>query len=75
MTLDELLGKKAAELEALTTQQLNEFFEPYLRYTRPELVTKSSSSKKPVNYAALEKQAKKEKTNEILKQLGIDLKL
>lgn len=75
MTLEELLGKSASEMEALTTQELNEFFAPYLQYTRPELANKSSSTKKPVNYAAAEKQAKKDKTNEILKQLGIDLKL
>lgn len=38
MTLTQLLNSDADTLEKLTTEELNKFFEPYLRVTRPELV-------------------------------------
>jgi len=45
MTIEELVGKSDKELCALTVEELNKYFEPYLKVTRPELAEKPEKSK------------------------------
>lgn len=69
MTISELLNMSADELDALTAEQKEEYFKPYLIYTRPELQDpniKIQSVKKQLSAS------KQQKVNDILKKFGID---
>ena len=81
MTLEKLLQCSADELEKMTTKELEEFFKPYLQFTRPEMVTQSQSNKvsgsERKSYKTEEdwtKAQKKKKAQEMARQLGIELK-
>ena len=73
MTIEQLLGYKASELEALSDEELLKIFAPYLKVTRPEIATgKIHSAKriKRVSHTHDELDAAKQKANELMKQLG-----
>lgn len=76
MTIEQLLGKSAAELKALTDKELEEYFKPYLTVTRPELAekpTKGQPRKENTYNPSLN--LKKQKALEMARQLGIELEL
>jgi len=79
MTFEKLLECSAAQLESMSDKELAEHLEPYLKFTKPEFIEKpTQSTKRSVSsgdYVSQEKQAKKAKAQDILQQLGIDLKL
>lgn len=78
MTIECLLECSADELEKMTDAELKAHFAPYLQFTRPELIQKSSvTTKRNISTGSYrsEKNEKKQKANDILKQLGIDLKI
>jgi hypothetical protein len=77
MTHEEILGCSAEQLKAMTDEQLLKYYEPYLCITRPELAEKPTRG--IVRQGSLplsaEKRAKRDKVNDILQGLGIDLKI
>lgn len=44
MTLEQILGMSAEGLEALSDKELEDFFTPYFKVTRPELIEKKTKS-------------------------------
>lgn len=78
MTLEELLESDAATLERMTTEQLTEFFKPFLHLTRPEMQrTLGSPAGKPkvISRAAIDtNKARMLRGKQVLlEQYGIDL--
>jgi hypothetical protein len=77
MTHEQILNCSAAELKAMTDEQLLEWYKPYLTITRPELAEKpvkgvTRNMGAPIS---AEKRAKRDKVNDILSNLGLDLKI
>lgn len=76
MTHEEILNCSAEQLKAMTDEQLLEWYKPYLTITRPELATKPVKSvTRSMMPISAEKQAKKNKVNDILQNLGFDFKV
>lgn len=76
MTIEQLLGKSADELAALTDAQLNEYFAPYLVVTRPELASKPEKGNvRKANTYNPNFNLKKQKALEMARQLGIELEI
>ncbi len=74
MTLDKFLELPAAELKAMTTPQLHEYFGPFLSITRPDRVVKTvDAAVKPKTSSAVRE--KTAQVNDMLAGLGIDLKI
>lgn len=77
MTLDDLLGLQAKDLEKLSDDEIKKFFEPYLNVTRPERVEKEvalyARPSAAINMESAEKKAKIAKAKELARQLGINL--
>lgn len=74
MTLEQLLNSSADELEKLTDKQLEDFFAPYFKVTRPELAEKPEQNK-PRTYTPNPMEEKRKKAIEMAKKLGIELPL
>lgn len=53
MTLSQLLNSDADTLEKLTNDELNKFFEPYLRVTRPEMVAEERAKNPHANQGSV----------------------
>lgn len=71
MTVEKYLNSEPDVLEKITDAEMQEYFKSCLHITRPELAPAPTSTKRstaPTN-------TKKDKANDILKQLGIDLKI
>jgi hypothetical protein len=68
MTIEQLRNCSAAELQAMSREQLLEYFKPYLHITRPEQAGKQE--KKPAS-----KKQQFDAANDLLKNLGINFKL
>ena len=68
MTIEQLRNCSAGELQAMSRDQLLEYFKPYLHITRPE------QAEKPGKKPAFKKQ-QFDAANMLLKNLGIDFKL
>jgi len=72
MTIEQILDCSADQLEALTDEQLLEYFKPFLNVTRPELAPKKERSSlsqgtlMPINTKTIA-------AAEQLKSLGIDV--
>ena len=77
MTVEELLGKSADELESFTDAEFEEWLKPYLPYTRPELqqvTAKTTNNKRIASHS--ERLSKKQLAEQILfEQLGRRIKL
>lgn len=74
MTLEEILGLPADELEKITDKQWLEFIEPYLKVTRPELAEKPKQNKsRPASARESLSEQKKKRAQGLLASLGIDL--
>lgn len=88
MTIEQILGLTADELEKLSDDQLREYFKPYLDYTIPssDKDDESSSpapSRKPVSTLSKDeklrisieaaKKAKQDKAKELMEKFGIDI--
>jgi len=69
MTIEALLHFSAAELEAMFDQQLTEYFAPFFKVTRPELIERPVTGVKRVTTYA---DAKTRLGIEKLAALGID---
>lgn len=77
MTLEELLGKSAAELEVMTDKELLEYFQPVLHITRPELCSKPTKNE-PRRISSTQTNgfnSKKQKALAMARELGIELDL
>lgn len=48
MTLEELLDCSADKLQAMTNQELEDYFRPYFAVTRPECARRKPSSSQPI---------------------------
>lgn len=76
MTIEQLLGMGADEIEKLKPDQLIAYFGDKLSITRPELAQQESrkSTKTPTQMTFLspEEQAKKQKIKDIMLEMGID---
>jgi hypothetical protein len=70
MTISELLGSSADQLDKLTPQQLNEWFEPYLKVTRPELAIKEHKASSGVRHST-----RSNKAQSIAEQLELTRRL
>lgn len=73
MTIEKLLGMSSTELKAMTREQLEEYFKPYLVVTRPELAPKPQLGPKirtASGIAKTHRDNKKQQALEILKQHG-----
>jgi len=77
MTHEQILGCSAEQLKAMTDEQLLEYYKAYLTITRPELATKPTKSIARTGSMPIsaEKRAKRDKVNDILQNLGLDLKI
>jgi hypothetical protein len=71
MTLEKLLKCSVAELKAMDSVQLEKYFAPYLNVTRPSRVVKPTSKVK----RSSNENAKAAQINDMLKGLGINVKL
>jgi hypothetical protein len=69
MTIEQLRNCSAAELQAMSREQLLEYFKPYLHITRPE------QAEKPKGKTGSATKVKFDAANMMLKNLGIDFKL
>lgn len=70
MTIEDLLGMSADELEAMSDEQKKQVLSQYFNVTRPEFAPRVASSERQVSVAEKAKfSAKMEK----LKALGLDL--
>jgi hypothetical protein len=77
MTIEKLLQCSADQLEAMSDVELQKYFEPYLKFTRPELVEKPEAKehrRQSFNEEDYQKKLKRDKARAMAKQLGIDLK-
>lgn len=76
MTL-EILTKSAAELEAMSTAELEAYFEPYLNVTRPERQDKeiiaASKSQAVKNKSSVENSDAYKKARAIAAQMGLKI--
>ena len=79
MTIEELLECDADTLEKMTDQQLLEYFTPYLKVTRPEMVAVSKAVDGAPKFKKMpldtRKAAKYAEANKIFEQLGLNVKL
>lgn len=77
MTIESLCKMSAAQLEAMTDQQLLTYFTPFLKVTRPELVEKPTPSNiaRPSYTRKSQKDEKLDRAKAALAQLGLELKL
>lgn len=82
MTIEKLLEMPGKQLEALTDNELLEYFKPYLHVTRPESTvarftdsTKSSGGSKSNVDKAISKMTPESaaRLKELAKQMGLDL--
>lgn len=71
MTLEELLDSSAAQLKALSDQQLLDFFKAQLPVTRPELAPRPKNQSESLSPEALKRKLVLEK----LKAAGLDVDL
>ena len=62
MTIEQLVGKSAAELKAMSDEDVLKYFEPYLKFTRPDLAEKPQ----PNNKRSIEKPTRELKNRDIL---------
>lgn len=81
MTLEQLLECSADELEKMSYEELAKHFEPYLKITRPELAKKPEKSIKRSGSTSMktvvnsEKAKKFTQANEIMKALGLNVRV
>lgn len=61
MTIEQLLGMSASQLEAMSNEELEKYFSPYLKFTRPELQTEETR-RKSKNFGSSSKRAMQENT-------------
>jgi len=77
MTIEKLLQCSADELEKMSDEELYKYFEPFLKFTRPELVEKDIEEKPRRqsfhNEEDWQKKQKRDKAKAMAKQFGIDL--
>ena len=74
MTIEQLLGKKADELDKLTYEELEIYFRPYFPVTRPEL--QEMKQPKLKKFMGVSEKAEAISTaNDILKQLGFKVRI
>lgn len=59
MTIEQLLGMSASQLEAMSNEELESYFSPFLKFTRPELQTEETR-KKQKNFSSNSKRAAQE---------------
>ena len=75
MTLEKLLECNASELEKMSNEELLKYFEPYLKFTRPELAVKPAI-KNAAKFGKHESKSEKERlAMQIASQFGIELNL
>lgn len=72
MTIEQLLNKSADELEKMTEAELQGYFEPYLKFTRPDLAEKPkpNGTVRRIEHRQIKN---KDIVSGILGSLGLDL--
>lgn len=70
MSIDEILQCSAAQLEAISDEELLKHFQKYLTTTRPEMAVKKSPPK-PIQQEMIMTPEKYKKL-ELLREMGID---
>jgi hypothetical protein len=79
MTINQLLDFDLEKLQAMSDEELLEYFKPYLQVTRPDMVTIQKSVNAAPKFKKLpmseQKRAKYEAAQKIFDQLGLKVKL
>lgn len=79
MTIEDLIGMSADELEKMTDKQLEDYFAPYLCVTRPDLAMIENAKKKSLNVSKfnggskVKTQGREMAEQFMLKQFGVKL--